>query len=311
MFQLNNIKDIKDAKVSDSGFVVYVKDGICEVTGLGTAMAGELVYVLNRDHLAVAGMVLQILFTTIIIILFGPDSDVDQDCVVVKTDKLVSVSVDLRLFGQVLNGLGHSQLVLPNSSIPKTASHPIFQDYLVYNRPIDTKAAGIIARAPVRQPMQTGILAVDSLTPIGCGQRELIIGDRQTGKTTMAVDSIINQGLNGTLHCIYVAIGQKRSAIVKLSHYLATINVMRRTIIVSSSSAETATLQYLSPFTGCTLGEWLGANGGDSLVVYDDLSKQAVAYRQISLLLRRSPSREAYPGDVFYLHARLLERAAK
>lgn len=319
--QLNSIdKIIEDKLPSEVGYILYVKDGICEVNGLEDAMAGELVHVINRDYNKVEGMVLQILFKTLIVILFASDSYVDQGCVVVKTDRIMSVTLDYKVFGKVLNGLGDPQVAseaLPvwtdvttayfkNESISENEKH-----LYTYRRPIDTKAAGIIERAPVRQPMLTGILAVDSLTPIGCGQRELIIGDRQTGKTTIAIDSIINQGLNGTLHCVYVSIGQKRSSIAKLAYYLNRINVMKTTTIVAVSAAETATLQYLSPFTGCTLAEWFGECGGDSLVIYDDLTKQAVAYRQISLLLRRSPTREAFPGDVFYLHARLLERAAK
>jgi proton translocating ATP synthase F1 alpha subunit len=292
------------------GTVISVKDGICVVGGLLAAMAGELVYVINKLNRRVAGMVLQLLFVTTVVILFGADSSVNQGCVVVTTGGLVTVTLDYRLFGKVIDALGEVVLTLaPAFSL--MASRRIYGETVTkIKRRVDSKAAGIIARAPVRRPMQTGILSVDSLTPIGCGQRELIIGDRQTGKTTIAIDAIVNQGLHGTLHCIYVAVGQKRSTIAKLAYYLNSIKVMAITVIVATSAADTAALQYLAPFTGCTLGEWLGECGGDALVVYDDLSKQAVAYRQISLLLRRAPTREAYPGDVFFLHARLLERAA-
>jgi len=187
-------------------------------------MAGELVYVFNRRNRLVAGMVLQLLFTTIVVILFGADSDVDQGCPVLKTDGLVTVNLDYRVFGKVIDALGETELTLTDSfsseDVTKTCD---LESAEFVTRRVDSKAAGIIARAPVRRPMQTGILSVDSLTPIGCGQRELIIGDRQTGKTTIAIDTIVNQGLNGTLHCIYVAVGQKRSTIAKLSHYLNSI----------------------------------------------------------------------------------------
>ena len=207
----------------------------------------------------------------------------------------------MKMFGRVIDGLGHD--LTSNSS-------EYLNDVTSFGN-IDSKAIGIIERKSVREPMQTGVKLVDSLIPIGCGQRELIIGDRQTGKTTIAIDTIINQKLNGFLYCIYVAVGQKRSNVTHIVKKLKNLGAMDNTIVISSTADDAASLQYLAPYAGCTIGEWLCKNGGHALIIYDDLSKQSVAYRQMSLLLRRPPGREAFPGDVFYLHSRLLERAAK
>jgi proton translocating ATP synthase F1 alpha subunit len=210
----------------------------------------------------------------------------------------MSIPLSSRLFGRVIDSLGYT--VDGGESLPTKLL-----------RQIDTKAVGIIPRKSVSEPMQTGIRSVDSLTPIGCGQRELIIGDRQTGKTTIAIDTILNQRRNGHLYSIYVAIGQKKSTVARIVSMLKLKNAFKNTVVVAANSSDPATLQYLAPYSGCTIGEWLSENNCHALVVYDDLSKQAVAYRQMSLLLRRPPGREAYPGDVFYLHSRLLERSAK
>jgi len=210
----------------------------------------------------------------------------------------MSISLSTKLFGRVIDSLGNT---IDGGSKIKT----------LLKQKVDTKAVGIIPRQSVHEPMQTGIICIDSMTPIGCGQRELIIGDRQTGKTTIAIDTIINQKKNGHLFCIYVAIGQKKSTIAQIVTFLKQIGAMSNVVIVASSSAEPATLQFLAPYAGCTIGEWLSKKNCHALIIYDDLTKQAIAYRQMSLLLRRPPGREAYPGDVFYLHSRLLERSAK
>lgn len=205
------------------------------------------------------------------------------------------------MFGKVIDGLGHDLIADSSEYLQKVKPWGV----------IDRKAVGIIDRQSVREPMLTGIKIIDSLIPIGCGQRELIIGDRQTGKTTIAIDSIINQRVNGHLFCIYVAVGQKRSNVTHIVKKLRKFRAMEDTVVVVAAADDAASLQYLAPYAGCSIGEWLSKNGGHALIIYDDLSKQSVAYRQMSLLLRRPPGREAFPGDVFYLHSRLLERAAK
>jgi len=210
----------------------------------------------------------------------------------------MNIPLSINLFGRVIDSLGNT--IDTGSKV---------ESFLT--RKVDTKAIGIIPRQSVREPMQTGIKAIDSITPIGCGQRELIIGDRQTGKTTIAIDTILSQKKFGYLYCIYVAIGQKKSTIAQIVNFLKKVGSLGNTIIISATSSDPATLQFLAPYSGCTIGEWLSENTCHSLIIYDDLSKQAVAYRQMSLLLRRPPGREAYPGDVFYLHSRLLERSAK
>jgi proton translocating ATP synthase F1 alpha subunit len=235
------------------------------------------------------------------IVVFGNDRAVRQGDGVQRTFKIMSIPLTMSMFGRVIDGLGHDL---------STNSSEYLSEVTSFGN-IDSKAIGIIERKSVKEPMQTGIKLVDSLIPIGCGQRELIIGDRQTGKTTIAIDTIINQKLNGFLYCIYVAIGQKRSNITHIVKKLEKVGALSSTVIISSTADDAASLQYLAPYAGCTIGEWLCKNGGHALIIYDDLSKQSVAYRQMSLLLRRPPGREAFPGDVFYLHSRLLERAAK
>jgi len=210
----------------------------------------------------------------------------------------MNIPLSLKLFGRVIDALGNTI-----DAGPKVIS--------TLTRRVDTKAVGIIPRQSVREPMQTGVNCIDAITPVGCGQRELIIGDRQTGKTTLAIDTILSQNKYGYLYCIYVAVGQKKSTIAQIVQFLKKAGSLSNTIIVSATSSEPATLQFLAPYSGCTIGEWLSENSCHALIIYDDLSKQAVAYRQMSLLLRRPPGREAYPGDVFYLHSRLLERSAK
>jgi proton translocating ATP synthase F1 alpha subunit len=235
------------------------------------------------------------------VVVFGNDRAVMQGDVVIRTYEIMSIPLSLNMFGRVIDGLGHD--------LTKNSSE--YLKNVESSAKIDSKAIGIIERKSVSEPMQTGVKLVDSLIPIGCGQRELIIGDRQTGKTTIAIDTIINQKLNGFLYCIYVAVGQKRSNITHIVKKLEKIGAMSNTVVISSTADDAASLQYLAPYAGCTIGEWLCKNGGHALIIYDDLSKQSVAYRQMSLLLRRPPGREAFPGDVFYLHSRLLERAAK
>jgi proton translocating ATP synthase F1 alpha subunit len=249
----------------------------------------------------IKGMVINLEHNRVGIVVFGNDRDIRQGDVVNRGYRLMSISLTMSMFGRVVDGLGHD-LSLNSSSYLKGVS--VFGN-------IDSKAVGIIERKSVSEPMQTGVNLVDSLIPIGCGQRELIIGDRQTGKTTIAIDTIINQKLNGYLYCIYVAIGQKRSNVTHIVKKLKSLGAMDNAIVIASTADDAASLQYLAPYAGCTVGEWLCKNGGHALIIYDDLSKQAVAYRQMSLLLRRPPGREAFPGDVFYLHSRLLERAAK
>jgi len=244
------------------------------------------------------GLVLNLEGNVVSVVIFGNERDLAQDAYVSRTFDIMSIPLTINLFGRVIDSLGNT------IDGGEKLSAKILRE-------VDTKAVGIIPRQSVNEPMQTGVKIVDALTPIGCGQRELIIGDRQSGKTTIAIDTIINQRNNGHLYCIYVAIGQKKSNITRLVETLKQKDAMTTTVIVSASSSDPATLQYLAPYSGCTIGEWLSENSCHALIIYDDLSKQAVAYRQMSLLLRRPPGREAYPGDVFYLHSRLLERSAK
>jgi len=279
----------------DTGKIISVKDGVARVNGLFGVLSGEMV------HLGIAkiqGMVLSLEHNTVSVVIFGNDTLLKQGDLVYRTFVIMNIPLSLKLFGRVIDALGNTI-----DAGPKVSSS--------LKRKVDTKAIGIIPRQSVREPMQTGVKAIDSITPVGCGQRELIIGDRQTGKTTIAVDTILSQKKFGHLYCIYVAVGQKKSTIAQIVNFLKKAGAISSTIIVSATSSEPATLQFLAPYSGCTLGEWLSENSCHSLIIYDDLSKQAVAYRQMSLLLRRPPGREAYPGDVFYLHSRLLERAAK
>ena len=279
-------------EVSQTGIVILVGDGIAKASGLEECMAGELVEFPNGEY----GMAQNLEEDTVSIVILGSDSGIKEGDIVKRTGRVVSVPVGQSLIGRVVNALGEP--IDGKGSI--TA-----EDY----RPIEMPAPGIIDREPVNVPLQTGIKAIDSMIPIGRGQRELIIGDRQTGKTTIATDTILNQKGKNVI-CIYVAIGQKRSTVAQIVSNLTLGGAMDYTIVVSATASELAPMQYIAPYTGCAMGEHFMHQGKDVLVVYDDLSKHAVAYRAISLLIRRPPGREAYPGDVFYLHSRLLERAA-
>lgn len=290
-----------NAEVSEVGQVLSVGDGIARVYGLDNVQAGEMVEFAN----GVKGMALNLEMDNVGIVIFGEDKDIHEGDVVKRTGDIVEVPVGKELLGRVVDGLGN----------PIDGKGPIKAKQ---NGRVDIKAPGIMPRKSVHEPMQTGLKAIDALIPIGRGQRELIIGDRQTGKTAIALDTILNQkSVNQTddesakLYCVYVAIGQKRSSVAQLVKILEDNGALEYSIVVAATASDPAPLQYLAPFTGCTMGEYFRDNGMHSLIVYDDLSKQAVAYRQMSLLLRRPPGREAYPGDVFYLHSRLLERAAK
>ena len=296
------IKDFgKEAEVSEIGQVLSVGDGIARVYGLDNVEAGEMVE-FSGD---LKGMALNLEEDNVGVVIFGDDTGIKEGDTVKRTGEIVQVPVGKELLGRVVDSLGN----------PIDGKGPI---NTADSRRVDVKAPGIIPRQSVYEPMQTGLKAIDSLIPIGRGQRELIIGDRQTGKTAIAIDTILNQkqvneseNENDKLYCIYVAIGQKRSSVAQIVKTLEENGAMEYSIVVSATASEPAPLQYLAPFTGCTMGEYFRDNAMHALVVYDDLSKQAVAYRQMSLLLRRPPGREAYPGDVFYLHSRLLERAAK
>ena len=279
-------------EVSETGIVILVGDGIAKASGLDQCMAGELVEFPNGAY----GMAQNLEEDTVSIVILGSDNGIKEGDIVKRTGKVVSVPVGQGMIGRVVNALGE----------PIDGKGPIeAEDY----RPIEMPAPGIIDREPVNVPLQTGIKAIDSMIPIGRGQRELIIGDRQTGKTTIATDTILNQKGKDVI-CIYVAIGQKRSTVAQIVNNLTLGGAMDYTIVVSATASELAPMQYIAPYSGCTMGEHFMRLGKDVLVIYDDLSKHAVAYRAISLLIRRPPGREAYPGDVFYLHSRLLERAA-
>lgn len=290
-----------DAQVSETGQVLSVGDGIARIHGLDNVQAGEMVEFAN----GVQGMALNLEADNVGVVIFGSDSEIKEGDVVKRTGTIVDVPVGRGLLGRVVDGLGN----------PIDGKGPI--EYTERKR-VEVKAPGIIPRKSVHEPMQTGLKAIDALVPVGRGQRELIIGDRQTGKTAVAIDAFINQKTAnaGTdeskkLYCIYVAVGQKRSTVAQIVRQLEESGAMEYSIVVAATASEPAPLQFLAPYTGCTMGEYFRDNGMHAVIVYDDLSKQAVAYRQMSLLLRRPPGREAYPGDVFYLHSRLLERAAK
>ena len=278
---------------SEVGTVILVGDGIARASGLEKCMAGELLQFENGEY----GMAQNLEENTVSIVLLGSDVGIKEGSTVKRTGKVVSVPVGEALIGRVVNALGQ----------PIDGAGPIEATEF---RPIESPAPGIIERQPVKEPLQTGIKAIDSMIPIGRGQRELIIGDRQTGKTSIALDTILNQKGNGVI-CVYVAIGQKRSTVAQVVETLTAGGAMDYTIVVSASASELSPLQYIAPYSGCTMGEYFMKQGKDVLVVYDDLTKHAVAYRTLSLLIRRPPGREAYPGDVFYLHSRLLERAAR
>ena len=277
---------------SETGTVIMVGDGIARASGLEKCMAGELLQFDNGEY----GMAQNLEENTVSIVLLGSDVGIKEGSIVKRTGKVVSVPVGDAMIGRVVNALGQ----------PIDGAGPI--ETTEY-RAIESRAPGIIERQPVKEPLQTGIKAIDSMIPIGRGQRELIIGDRQTGKTTIASDTIINQKGKDVI-CIYVAIGQKASSVAQLKKTLETHGAMDYTIIVNATASDPAPLQYIAPYAGCAMGEYFMNKGRDVLIVYDDLSKHAIAYRAMSLLLERSPGREAYPGDVFYLHSRLLERAA-
>jgi len=279
----------------DTGKIISVKDGVARVNGLFGVLSGEMV---QLGITKIQGMVLSLEHATVSVVVFGNDTLLKQGDLVYRTFVIMNIPLSIKLFGRVIDALGNTI----DAGKKVTSS---------LKRKVDTKAIGIIPRQSVREPMQTGVKAIDSITPVGCGQRELIIGDRQTGKTTIAIDTILSQKKFGHLYCIYVAVGQKKSTIAQIVNFLKKAGAIDSTIVVSATSSEPATLQFLAPYSGCTLGEWLSENNCHALIIYDDLSKQAVAYRQMSLLLRRPPGREAYPGDVFYLHSRLLERSAK
>ncbi|HEY8254303.1 MAG TPA: F0F1 ATP synthase subunit alpha [Rhizomicrobium sp.] len=291
-----------EAQVSEVGEVLSVGDGIARVHGLDNVQAGEMVEFPG----GIKGMALNLETDNVGCVIFGSDATIKEGDTVKRTGAIVEVPVGKGLLGRVVDPLGNP--IDGKGELTNVAER----------RRVDVKAPGIIPRKSVHEPVQTGLKAIDTLIPIGRGQRELIIGDRQTGKTAVAIDAIINQkAVNaGTdekakLYCIYVAIGQKRSTVAQIVKTLADAGALEYTIIVTATASEPAPLQFLAPFAGCAMGEWFRDNGMHALIIYDDLSKQAVAYRQMSLLLRRPPGREAYPGDVFYLHSRLLERAAK
>lgn len=280
-------------EISDFGTVIQVGDGIARVYGLEKCMAGELLEFPGEIY----GMALNLEEDNVGAVIMGPDKEIKEGDIVKPTGKVVEVPVGPEMIGRVVNALGQ----------PIDGKGPITA---VDHRPVEYPAPGVLQRKSVSQPLQTGIKAIDSMIPIGKGQRELIIGDRQTGKTAIAIDTILNQKEEDVI-CIYVAIGQKQSTVAQLVQTLENKGAMEYTIVVSATASEVAPLQYIAPYAGCAIGEHFMYEGKHVLIVYDDLSKHAVAYRAMSLLLRRPPGREAYPGDVFYLHSRLLERAAK
>jgi len=290
------------AEVTEVGKVLSVGDGIARIFGLDNVQAGEMVEFEDGSK----GMALNLESDNVGVVIFGDDRKIKEGSTVKRTGSIVDAPVGKELLGRVLDGLGN----------PIDGKGNLSEK--IERKRVEVKAPGIIPRQSVSEPMQTGLKAIDTLIPVGRGQRELIIGDRQTGKTAVAIDAIINQKLvnesddeKKKLYCIYVAIGQKRSTVAQIVKTLEDAGAMKYTTVVAATASDAAPLQFLAPYTGCTIGEYYRDNGMHALIIYDDLSKQAVAYRQMSLLLRRPPGREAYPGDVFYLHSRLLERAAK
>src|SRR6201982_1554163 len=290
-----------EADVAEVGQVLSVGDGIARVYGLDKVQAGEMVEFPN----GMKGMALNLELDNVGVVIFGDDSGIREGDTVKRTGEIVDVPVGKGMLGRVVDGLGN----------PIDGKGPLTD---VTRQRVEVKAPGIIPRKSVHEPVQTGLKAIDALVPIGRGQRELIIGDRQTGKTAVAVDAVLNQKHNNSgtdekvkLYCIYVAIGQKRSTVAQIVKTLQDYGALDYSIVVAATASEPAPLQYIAPYAGCAMGEFFRDNGMHAVIIYDDLSKQAVAYRQMSLLLRPPPGREAYPGDVFYLHSRLLERAAK
>ena len=294
--QLEKYDNVVD--VSEVGEIIEVGDGVARASGLENVMSSELVELPND----VFGMALNLEEDNVGLVLFGETRLIKEGDIAKRTGRVVEVPVGKEMLGRVVNPLGQ----------PIDGEGPINSSETL---PIERKALGVMARSPVKEPLQTGIKAIDSMVPIGRGQRELIIGDRQTGKTAVAIDAIINQKYthetDNPVYCVYVAIGQKASTVASLVSELESQGAMEYTIIVAANASDPAPMQYIAPYAGCAMGEYFRDNGQHSLIVYDDLSKQAVAYRQMSLVLRRPPGREAFPGDVFYLHSRLLERASK
>ncbi len=297
--QISNFGD--QAQVSETGQVLSVGDGIARIYGLDNVQAGEMVEFAN----GVQGMALNLEADNVGVVIFGSDAEIREGDTVKRTGTIVDVPVGKGLLGRVVDGLGN----------PIDGKGPIVAEQ---RSRVEVKAPGIIPRQSVSEPMQSGLKAIDALVPVGRGQRELIIGDRQTGKTAVALDTILNQkpAHAGTdekakLYCVYVAVGQKRSTVAQFVKVLEDNGALEYSIVIAATASDAAPMQFLAPFAGCAMGEYFRDNGMHAVIVYDDLSKQAVAYRQMSLLLRRPPGREAYPGDVFYLHSRLLERAAK
>ena len=290
-----------EAQVSETGQVLSVGDGIARIFGLDNVQAGEMVEFSN----GVQGMALNLEADNVGVVIFGSDSEIKEGDIVKRTGTIVDVPIGKELLGRVVDGLGN----------PIDGKGPI---HTTERSRVEVKAPGIIPRQSVSEPVQTGLKAIDALVPVGRGQRELIIGDRQTGKSAVAIDAFINQKIANAgddeskkLYCVYVAIGQKRSTVAQLVKTLEENGAMEYSIVVAATASDPAPLQYLAPYTGVAMGEYFRDRGMHALICYDDLSKQAVAYRQMSLLLRRPPGREAYPGDVFYLHSRLLERASR
>lgn len=283
----------KNLEVTESGTVLSISDGVARVYGLQGVMAGELVVFPGQ----ISGMVLNLEEDSVGIVVLGDDSTIREGDEVKRTKKIVQVPVGEALIGRVVDALGNP---IDGKGAIQTKEF----------RVVDVKAPGIVKRQPVAEPLQTGIKAIDALIPIGRGQRELIIGDRQTGKTAIAIDTIINQA-DQKVHCFYVAIGQKKSTVAQVVEKLRRAGAMEYTTVIAATASDSAPLQFLAPFAGCAMAEYFRDTGRHALIIYDDLTKQAQAYRQLSLLLRRPPGREAFPGDVFYLHSRLLERAAK
>ena len=290
----DKIKGLKlDIDISETGKIVQVGDGIARVYGMDNVMAGEMIEFPGD----VMGMALNLEEDNVGCIIFGNVEKIKEGDIAKRTKKILQVPVGEAMLGRVVNALGKP---LDGKGEIKAAAY----------HPVERKALGVVQRQPVKEPLQTGLKAIDSMIPIGRGQRELIIGDRQTGKTAIAIDTILNQKDTDVI-CVYVAIGQKKSSVAQIVNILEAKGAMEYTIVVVASAAESASLQYLSPYSGCTMGEYFRDKGKHALIIYDDLSKHAVSYRELSLLLRRPPGREAYPGDVFYLHSRLLERASK
>ena len=299
--QLQNFED--KAQLEETGTVLVVGDGIARVYGLFNACAGELVTFLTQEGQSITGIVLNLEEDNVGIVLLGDSKKLNEGDICKRTGKIASINVGEGLLGRVINTLGE-----PIDGKGKIEGK-------LYEMPIERKAPGVIFRQPVKEPLQTGIKAIDAMIPIGRGQRELIIGDRQTGKTAIAIDTIINQkefyDKGEPIYCIYVAVGQKGSSVAAIVKTLTERGAMPYTVVVTATASDPAAMQFYAPFAGAAIGEYFRDSGRPALIIYDDLSKQAVAYREVSLLLRRPPGREAYPGDVFYLHSRLLERAAK